>query len=97
MELRAQAVNMPAALLSPATHGSLDRGRYIRTGPDEAEGFQTAALSGPTVFDTIGIKWDKQPRNSALLRRTQNLCNSNVALGLVAEEVGFEPTKPLRV
>jgi hypothetical protein len=34
---------MPAVLLSPATHGSLDRRRYIRTGPDEAEGFQTAA------------------------------------------------------
>ncbi len=47
---------MPAAFLSPATHGSLDRRRYIRTGPDEAEGFQTAALSGPTVFDTVGIR-----------------------------------------
>jgi hypothetical protein len=35
---------------------SLDRRRYIRTGPDEAEGFQTTALSGLTGFDTVGIK-----------------------------------------
>ncbi len=39
---------MPAVLLSPATHGSLDRRRYLRTGPDEAEGFQTAAKQNPS-------------------------------------------------
>jgi hypothetical protein len=61
------------------------------------EGFEPPeTLSSLTVFDTIGIKRDKRVAQFALLRRTPNLCNSNVALGLMAEEGGFEPPRPFR-
>ena len=60
------------------------------------EGFRTPEdLSSLTVFNTIGIKRDKRVAQFALLRRTPNLCNSNVPLGLVAGGGGIRTHETL--